>query len=275
FYNMKALVFGHVCIDKNISEAKSYIAAGGPAVFINKTLNRFFCQTKVVAPYGKDFFSYSDNIPFYPKASAHNSALIYENITKNNLRIQKALNRTNDFNVKITKRLIGELNQADIIFIAPLLPNIKPDYVRQINTAAKKDALKVLLPQGYFRDFDQEDKVIIRKFFEANEILPFIDIVVASEQDHPQIKNLARKWIKSDITAVVITLGDKGALIVSKNKEKHIPTIPVPLKEIVDSVGCGDVFSAGLAYYYKKSGDIKEAVDNANQLARSYLLGQS
>ena len=271
---MKVLIFGHVCIDNNVLEGKFYTAAGGSAVFINRVLGKFDCQTTIAAPYGRDFLPYAKDVALYPEKSRGENTLIYENIIKNNLRTQKALNRPDNFNIEITKELADKIKQADIIFIAPLLPNICPDYIRRINDIAKKETLRVLLPQGYFRDFDLENNVIIRKFLEADEVLPFVNVVVLSGEDHPQIKQLAESWAQSNNAAIIITLAERGALIVVKGGEKHIPTIPVLPDEIIDPVGCGDVFSAGLAYYYKKSGDIEESTSFANKLARQHLLGQ-
>lgn len=271
---MKALVFGHVCIDNNVLEGKSYTAAGGSAVFINKVLAQFDCQTTIAAPYGKDFLPYAKDIVLYPEKSRNENTLIYENIIKNNLRAQKALNRPDNFNIEITEELVEKIKQADIIFIAPLFPNVSSGYIRRINDIARKETLMVLLPQGYFRDFDLQNNVIIREFSEANEVLPFVDIVVASEQDHPQIKQLARTWAKLNNAAIIITLAERGALVIASGGEKHIPTIPAVPDEIVAPVGCGDVFSAGLAYYYKKSGALEESVNFANKLARQHLLGQ-
>lgn len=272
---MKAVVFGHICIDKNVSEGKSYTAAGGPAVFITKVLDKFGCQTTTVAPYGNDFLPYAKNLILYPNEAITDNTLRYENVSRNNLRTQKALNRPAHFNIEITKELAGKIGSADIIFIAPLLPNISPKYIKRINNLAKKEALLVLLAQGYFRDFDSQNNVLIRDFLEADEVLPFFNIVAVSERDHPQMKHLAKKWVKSNgNVAVIITLAERGALIVFGAGEKHIPTIPVPLDKIIDSVGCGDIFSAGLAYHYKKSGVLEEAVIAANKLARQHLLGQ-
>ncbi len=272
---MKAVVFGHICIDKNVSEGKSYTAAGGPAVFITKVLSKFGCPTTTVAPYGNDFLPYAKNLILYPKESANDNTLRYENVSRNNLRTQKALYRPAHFNIEITEALAAQIRQSDIIFVAPLLPNINPEYIKRINKRAKKEALLVLLAQGYFRDFDSQNNVLIRDFLEADDVLPFFNIVAVSERDHPQMKQLAKKWVRSNgNAAIVITLAERGALIVSSRGEKHIPTIPVPLDKIIDSVGCGDIFSAGLAYYYKKSRVLEEAVIAANKLARQHLLCQ-
>jgi len=42
----------------------------------------------------------------------------------------------------------------------------------------------------------------------------------------------------------VLTLGGRGALIVTEFSETHVPSVDVP---VVDTTGAGDAFNAGLA----------------------------
>ena len=58
-------------------------------------------------------------------------------------------------------------------------------------------------------------------------------------------EDIARDLIRSGVKQVVMTLGEKGALIVSPSCSNRIPAIRVPAA--VDTTGAGDAFSAGLA----------------------------
>jgi ribokinase len=58
-------------------------------------------------------------------------------------------------------------------------------------------------------------------------------------------EEIARDLIRGGVKQVVITLGEKGALIVTASYSKHIPAIPV--LAVVDTTGAGDAFNAGLA----------------------------
>lgn len=270
---IRIVIIGHVCIDHNISEKTSYITAGGPAMFIDKIFNQFKdCQTTIVSPYGKDFFHYIKKNTFYPLRSTANHTLIYKNFINKGLRTQEALYRKNAIPLKLKGKVCNIIKQADILFIAPILPNFSPKYIQQISKFTKKGAIKILLPQGYFRDFNSQNKIILRKFSEANKILPSVDFAIASNQDYPKIRQVSPNWVKNNKAIFIITLGKKGAVIVNKNKEIKVPTIPVPNNKIVDSIGSGDIFSAGFAYNYIKTKSSKRAVRFANKLARKYLL---
>ena len=270
--SIKVVIIGHICIDHNTSEKISYTKAGGPAIFINKTLNKFKgCKTTVISPWGKDFNSYIRDRVFLPLKPTANRTLTYENITKNGKRIQRASNRKNAAPVRIQGKMKKALREADIIFITPLLSNFSVNYIKKISELAPKRAIKVLLPQGYFRNFNAKNKVIFRKFSEADKILPFIDFSIISDRDYPDVKNLSSVWAKKHKIVFIITLEKRGALIVNKDEKILIPTIPLAKNKIVDSVGCGDVFSAGFSYSYFKTKSLKRSVNFANKLARKHL----
>lgn len=57
--------------------------------------------------------------------------------------------------------------------------------------------------------------------------------------------------------AVVVTLGEEGALIVEGGRRTHIPAVPV---EVVDPTGAGDAFCAGIADALVRGADHEEAV---------------
>jgi fructokinase len=74
-------------------------------------------------------------------------------------------------------------------------------------------------------------------------------VVKASEEDigwlYPDepLEQVARRWRDSGPRLVVVTLGGKGAYALGPDGEVRVPAGPVRL---VDTVGAGDAFSAGL-----------------------------
>jgi fructokinase len=75
------------------------------------------------------------------------------------------------------------------------------------------------------------------------------DIVKVSEEDLRWIdperapERTARTWLKLGPSIVAVTMGDRGALAVCEAGDTRVPARPV---QVVDTVGAGDAFMAGL-----------------------------
>ena len=55
---------------------------------------------------------------------------------------------------------------------------------------------------------------------------------------------------------VILTLGDKGAVVVMGDQERYIPAIPV---KVVDTTGAGDTFCGASASRWIERSDVWEA----------------
>ena len=268
---MTVTVLGHVCIDKNVSEGTTYISAGSPAMFIDKVYKKFpDVLTNIIAPYGSDFLTYTHSINILPKKSTSDFTLIYENKSQGNVRTQKALNREYANPLYLSAELQSELAKSDVIFLAPLMPNFSSGYATNLMKHVKPGVLKILIPQGYYRDFDSDDNVIERDFIEAEELIPLFDFVIVSNQDHKAMRTIAQTWAQN--TQVVMTLGDHGAEYLYKDESLVESVEPVKSEDIIDSVGSGDIFSASFGYKYFLTKDIKKSLKFANKIARQCLF---
>lgn len=267
---MNITILGHVCIDHNKSENTSYTAAGSPAMYIARIFNAFpSTKTQIIAPFGSDFAPHISSIEIYPDKSYREKTLKYENTSQGNLRIQKALNREHAHPIPIDEGIISRIQTSDIIYFAPLIPSYGVEYVKECLSHASKDALKILLPQGYYRDFTEDDEVVQRVFVEDEEIIPLFDFAIVSEQDHQDMLSITHKWAKE--TKVIMTMGDKGAMYLDKTHSYIVHTKAVPVRDIVDSVGSGDIFSASFGYKYRLTKNIQLSLEFANNIARQCL----
>lgn len=269
---MNIVIVGHVCIDENNSEHATYNGAGSPAMFMQKIFQQLpETHVTIVSPYGSDYAQYLKGIEIFPKKPTGATTLLYKNISHGNDRTQKALNRNNAMPVALDSELKNILNEADICIVCPLLPNFSPKYAQALAQSLPDEAITLLMPQGYFRCFDASDRVRPREFSEAKALLPFFHFVTLSSEDYPGVEKLSRLWVDSLSTTIVMTQGNKGAKIITRKGEKEITTDPIPLDQIVDSVGSGDIFSAGFIYEYAKMKDVEGAVRFANKLAGACL----
>jgi len=70
-------------------------------------------------------------------------------------------------------------------------------------------------------------------------------------------EQVAQELIRTGVKQVVMTLGEKGALIVSSSSSRHVPA---PEMRAVDTTGAGDAFNAGLATALANGEDLESAV---------------
>ena len=269
---MKILIFGHVCIDQNQSENSEYVYWGSPAMFMHKIFEEISDNSITIATsYGHDYVKYLDGIDIHPPKPSHKKTLIYQNISKEGKRSQKALFREYSLPTTIDEKLKKVIKKADVLVFAPLLPNYDSSHIEDVIKNSGEGCLKVLLPQGYFRNFDEEDNVRFRDFTEAESVLKYFDLMTLSEDDYPNIEKLSEKWAKEHGVDIVVTKGKNGALLITKNEKTLIPTTPIPEEEIVDSVGSGDTFSAALIHCFQESKNLEEAILFAHKVAGEAL----
>jgi len=271
---MRIVILGHVCIDKNSSEHASYTSAGSPAMFMNLIFTQLpNCEVTIITPYGADFLPFMGSAHLFPSSPTQEKTLVYENNTSQGKRIQKAHNRQYATTIPMTPDMEISIKQADILIIAPLLPNISSAYIKSVVEKTSPNTIKVLSPQGYYRAFTSEDIVTEAEFSAADEILNQMDIVIVSDQDRKDMQQTLRHWTEKHPKLVaVMTKSKDGAIVLKGNKETVVRVEEVKEEDIVDSVGSGDIFTAGFAYNYWQTRDIQQAGDFANALARQCLF---
>jgi ribokinase len=73
--------------------------------------------------------------------------------------------------------------------------------------------------------------------------------------------DLARKLQSRGVKTLIVTLGERGALVLSEEGEQHVPGVRV---EVIDSTGAGDAFNATLAVAMAEKIPLMKAVQLAN-----------
>lgn len=89
-----------------------------------------------------------------------------------------------------------------------------------------------------------------------------LEILTGGTFDDPAVA--ARHLIVDERQTIIVTLSERGALIVTREAEELVPAFPV---KVVDSTGAGDAFSAGLAVALAEGRETPEAVRFANAVA--------
>ena len=79
-----------------------------------------------------------------------------------------------------------------------------------------------------------------------------------------QIEAAARSLLARGAVNVIVTLGERGSLLVNGAGRQHVLA---PLVRAVDTTGAGDAFVGSLAYYWATGAPLTQAMQRANQIA--------
>ncbi len=93
------------------------------------------------------------------------------------------------------------------------------------------------------------------------ELETITEMPVSSIED---ITAAARSLTGRGIKTVIVTIGEKGSLLVTEEEIKLVSARKVDAK---DTTGAGDAFIGSFAYYYIKTGDILKSMEYANHYA--------
>lgn len=79
--------------------------------------------------------------------------------------------------------------------------------------------------------------------------------------DHESAVKAGKKILETGVGAVLITLGEDGASLITHNESKHFPAFSI---SPVDTTAAGDAFSGALATYLSKGLSLTEAIPYAS-----------
>jgi ribokinase len=107
------------------------------------------------------------------------------------------------------------------------------------------------------------------------ELYSHIDILCPNESETERLTGMAVTSIEQATAAaqallrrgprtIILTLGERGSLLVTAEANQHIPA---PSVQAVDTTGAGDAFVGSLAYYLAEGQPITEAMQRANRIA--------
>ncbi|QEC52295.1 sugar/nucleoside kinase (ribokinase family) [Anseongella ginsenosidimutans] len=253
---MSLVIIGSVAFDSiETPFGKTGKIVGGAAAYASLAASYFSKEVKIVAVVGDDF-------PREDIEDFHRHG-----ITTEGLQVKEgeksffwAGKYQQDLNTRDT--LVTELNVlADFDPVIPesyqdcrhlLLGNLTPSVQRTvIKRLRKRPELIVLDTMNFWMDTALDDLL---------DVLKMVDLLTINDEEARQLAGeysllkAARKIMKMGPRTLVIKKGEHGALLFQENKVFSAPALP--LEEVFDPTGAGDVFAGGFTGYLAKTGDI-------------------
>jgi sugar/nucleoside kinase (ribokinase family) len=126
-------------------------------------------------------------------------------------------------------------------------------------------AKRVLAAQGMLRSFGPDGTVMAAPWTGHARLLPNVDAVVVSEEDHAEDS----AWLP--YTTVIVTQAERGSTLHGRGGTSHVPAFAVA--EVIDQTGAGDAFAAGLALGLAEGLPMLEAATFASAVASFAVEG--
>lgn len=237
---------------KGANQAVAAARAGGQVTFIARIGNDMFGQ-QAVEGFKNDDINVENVITDTEEPSG--VALIFVDKTgENSIAVASGAN---------SKLCAEDVEQADDIIKSAdvLLMQLETpvDTIRTAAKIAKSKNVKVILNPAPAQKLD-------------DEILSLLDVLTPNEteaelltgvkvSDIDSAKKAGFKLLEKGLEIIVITLGKKGALLITKNETELVPGYKV---SAIDATAAGDTFNGILAVGISEGKDLKEAINLAN-----------
>jgi hypothetical protein len=274
----RVALVGHVCMDHNVIDGVPQPTSWGSSVlFARDYLSGMpAVDTAVIAPYGDDFARLWPQIEIANRPTAPRT-LVYENISEDETTTRRCEYTENSRPVALDSHLRGILASAQVVLVAPLLPNFCDRHIAELRAAADPSATFVLLAQGYLRRVGEGGIVERRGFAESADILGFFDVVIVADDDiapaWAEAESEAARWSRElPAVKVIVTRNARGAVLFEDGVATEFATEPVTHTPQMSSVGAGDTFGAAVALAYAAKNDIGAAIRAGNAAAGRFLL---
>lgn len=162
--------------------------------------------------------------------------------------------------------------QAKMIFVCPINYEVPMKTVRLIR---KNSKTTLAVDLGGYGGAASDERPVNAGFL--RELVGYFDIVKASSEDCRRILRTGKK--EEEIASLfcewgadvgIVTLGENGAIVISKNRKYVIPAFPT---DVVDCTGAGDAFCAGFFTEYLRTKDAKRSALFGNATASLVIEG--
>lgn len=249
--------FNMISGGKGANQAVAASRAGSDVTFICKVGNDYFGK-RAIEEYKKENINL--NHIFIDEVHPSGVAVIIVDEISGENSIVVAPGSNNYLSVKDIMLVEEKIILADIVLIQLEIPISTVEYVLRL---AKKNNVKTILNPA-------PAKML------SDELLSMVDIITPNESEtenligiYPdnveKLEAAGRKLLKKVRNTILITLGEKGVYLNSKNKSSQL--IPAKKVKAIDTTAAGDVFNGYLASSLSDNKKIEEATNIAIEAA--------
>lgn len=272
-------VIGHILNEKVVfPEKEIYPVLGSPVAYSSVCMSMLSVDVGIVTKIGRDFpeqlltvFKQTgvDTSGIKLCNSSTNNELIYD--FNGNKRVN-FLSKADDISYM---DIPSDYLDSEIFSVSPMDYEVGLDTIKKLNETGKVTAVDI----GGYGGGTSATHPNIKNGQEIREVCPYFNIVKGSIEDYLHIFGdttdevyISDKVIEWGADISIVTLGERGSYIKTKNNQKYI--LPYPIKHRVDQTGAGDCYMAGFLSSYLKDRDPFEA-GYIGTAATSYVIERS
>lgn len=241
---------------KGANQAVAAAKLGSKVMMVTKVGDDIFADNTIknLQEYGIDT-EFSSKVPKTPSGVA---PIFVNPQSKNRILIVKGANQY--LLPEDIDRATNKLKQCSLIVLQLEVPLSTIYYA--IDFAYKNHIPVLLNPAPATPDLDFHS-VCKCDFFVPNETELEILTGMPVETEE-QVQAAAAKLVDNGVKNVIVTMGERGVLWVTKEKVQRVASYQV---DAIDTTGAGDAFIGCFSHFYVKEKDIRKAITIANAFA--------
>ena len=263
---MNLLLLGPVTKDTIRKDGTAYKNTGGATYYQSTALMNLGANVTVAATLATEDRSLLNK--FHPDTVIvpiwTEQTMEFENIYPDPLNPNLRTQRANiPYNPVLPKHLQTlDIHGFDAVYILPLCPDDIPlETVRYIASFRKPVFIGA---QGYLRHL-HEEKVVLYPWLDFQEFAPYINMLFVDDTEarcileapDAELPDVALRLASTGINEVIVTCGDRGALIVSDSRQYIIPAFAPAA--ITDPTGLGDTYMAAYTFQRLRGFEVSSA----------------
>ncbi len=273
---MKIFLIVHIVIDTIVRNDETRRAMGGTVIYGAFAGIKHGAQSKIISKIGLDFPD--EYLIFLSRSGIDISGIrVKEDSPTTRFKlVYKNTERTLFLQAKCSDMGINDIPVKDIEGNIAVIGSVIGEVtLPAIEMISKKSLMTVSDVQGYLRRVVNKKRIELEATKDVFKVISLSDIVHAEVYEARVLYGtsdpieLAKKIVEDGATISLITQGENGAYIATKEKVIYVPAAQP--NRVVDTTGAGDVFTTVFSIEYQKTRSIESAAALASA-AVSYLI---